>query len=132
VYLALIAISLYISFIDLNSHKISNKSILLAFIFFILLTLFQSAPIYPATALLTLLSSPLILRFKIGAGDIKLFAVLSLFFLPISFDSLFEFISVFSIIAALLIVITLFKERTLQSSIALAPAICGAFIWCAS
>ena len=73
-----------------------------------------------------------ILRLKIGGGDIKLFAVLSLFFLPISLDSLFEFVSVFSIIAALLIVFTLLKERTLQSSIALAPAICGAFIWCAS
>ena len=131
-YLALITFSIYISFIDLNSHKISNKSIFLAFISFSLLTLLQSARVYPATALFTLLSAPFILRFKIGAGDIKLFAVLSLFFLPISLDALFEFVSVFSIIAALLIVFTLLKERTLQSSIALAPAICGAFIWCAS
>jgi hypothetical protein len=42
------------------------------------------------------------------------------------------FISAFSAIAALLLVISIIKQRSLQSSIALAPAICGAFIWCAS
>ena len=131
-YLALIVFSIYISFIDFKSHRIPNRAILLALICFISLTILQNGAFYPQSAFLALLFSPLALKLRIGAGDIKLFAALKLFFLPFTFDSIFEFISVFSIIAALLIVITLFKERTLQSSIALAPAICGAFIWCAS
>ena len=131
-YLALILFSIYISYFDFKSHKIPNKAILIALIFFASHTLLESGRIYPQSALLTLLSSPLFLKFKIGAGDIKLFAALSTFFLPFSFEMAVAFISAFSAIAALLLVISIIKQRSLQSSIALAPAICGAFIWCAS
>ena len=130
-YLTLISFSIYISYIDLKSHRIPNKIILFALIIFSLLTLLLSGSFYPENAILTLVISPLFLKFKIGAGDIKLFAILSAFFLPLSFATAAEFISVFSIIAALLILISIIKQRTLYSNIALAPAICGAFIWCA-
>ena len=131
-YLALIFFSIYISYIDFKSHKIQNKAVLLALIFFASLTLLEGGSFYPQSAFLALLTSPLSLKVKIGAGDIKLFATLSAFFLPFSFDAVVEFTTVFSAIAAFCMVITILKQRSLQSSIALAPAICGAFIWCAS
>ena len=101
-------------------------------IFFASLTLLEGGSFYPQSAFLALLTSPLSLKVKIGAGDIKLFATLSAFFLPFSFDAVVEFTTVFSAIAALFTLLTILKQRSLQSSIALAPAICGAFIWCAS
>ena len=131
-YLALIFFSIYISYIDLKIHKIQNKAVLLALIFFASLTLLEGGSFYPQSAFLALLTSPLSLKVKIGAGDIKLFATLSAFFLPFSFDAVVEFTTVFSAIAALFTLLTILKQRSLQSSIALAPAICGAFIWCAS
>ena len=131
-YLSLIVFSIYISYVDLKIHKIRNRTILLAVIYFASLTLLEDGMFYPQSALLALLCSPLALKFKIGAGDIKLFATLSAFFLPLSFNTAVQFLSAFSAIAALLVVITIIRARSLQSSIALAPAICGAFIWCAS
>jgi Flp pilus assembly protein protease CpaA len=113
-------------------HKIRNRAILLALILFASFALLENEIFYPQNALLVLLCTPLALKLKIGAGDIKLFATLSAFFLPLSVNTTVQFVSAFSAIAALLVVITIIKARTLQSSIALAPAICGAFIWCAS
>jgi Flp pilus assembly protein protease CpaA len=132
VYFSLIVFSIYFSYIDLKIHKIRNRTILIALICFASLTLFESGAFYPQSSLFVLLCSPLALKFKIGAGDVKLFATLSAFFLPFSLNATVQFLSAFSAIAALLMVITIIKARTLQSSIALAPAICGAFIWCAS
>ena len=131
-YIALLFFSIYISYIDLKIHRIQNKAVLLALIFFASLTLLEGGSFYPQSAFLALLTSPLSLKVKIGAGDIKLFATLSAFFLPFSFDAVVEFTTVFSAIAALFTLLTILKQRSLQSSIALAPAICGAFIWCAS
>jgi Flp pilus assembly protein protease CpaA len=132
VYFSLVVFSIYFSYVDLKSHKIPNRAILLALICFSILTLLENEIFYPQSALLALLCSPLALKFKIGAGDVKLFATLSAFFLPLSLNTTVQFFSTFSAIAALLMVITIIKARTLQSSIALAPAICGAVIWCAS
>ena len=131
-YIALLFFSIYISYIDLKIHKIQNKAVLLALIFFASLTLLEGGSFYPQSAFLALLSSPLSLKLNLGAGDIKLFATLSAFFLPFSFNAVVEFTTVFSAIAALFTLLTILKQRSLQSSIALAPAICGAFIWCAS
>ena len=131
-YLSLVVFSIYFSYVDLMCHKIRNRAILLALIFFLSFALLENEIFYPQNVLLVLLCTPLALKFKIGAGDIKLFATLSAFFLPLSVNTTVQFVSAFSAIAALLVVITIIKARTLQSSIALAPAICGAFIWCAS
>ena len=131
-YFSLIAFSIYFSYVDIKSRKIRNRAILLALICFAFLTLLEDGAFYPESALLTLLCAPLALKFKIGAGDIKLFATLSAFFLPFSFHTTVQFLSVFSAIATLLVLVTILKKRTLRASIALAPAICGAFIWCAS
>jgi Flp pilus assembly protein protease CpaA len=132
VHLALIGFSIYISCIDLKSHKIGNQTLLFALSTLSTLSIIQSQVIHLRIALIILLVSPILLKLSVGAGDIKLFMVLAIFFAPSSLKMVQEFTYVFCAIAALVTVICALKERSIQGNIALAPAICGAFIWCAS
>ncbi|MSW53450.1 MAG: hypothetical protein F2819_00005 [Actinobacteria bacterium] len=131
-YLTLIVFSLYFSYIDFIEHKIRNKSLLISFLCFLVISLIQGDALHPTSALVTIALSPILLRFRVGAGDIKLFAVFATFFLPSSLDVALDCIYVFSAIATLFTITTAVLQRSLQSNIALAPAICGAYIWCAS
>lgn len=131
-YLALIGFSLYISYIDLKSHRIPNKSLLCALLLFLSIVVAQGAPVYLKSAVISLLISLPLTKLRVGAGDFKLLILMAFFFLPPNLVILIRFLSAFSAIAASLIFVTLFKEKSLQSSIALAPAICGAVIWSAS
>ena len=131
-HLALISFSIYISYIDLKSHRIPNKSLFCALLFFLSLALIQGAPVYPESAFVSILISPVLIKLRVGAGDIKLLILFSFFFLPPALEISIRFLTALSVIATFLIFFTLFKEKTLRSSIALAPAICGAVIWSAS
>ena len=131
-YLALIGFSLYISYIDLKSHRIPNKILLCALLLFLSISVAQGAPVYLKSAVISILISLPLVKFRVGVGDIKLLILTAFFFLPPNLAILIRFLSAFSAIAASLIFFTLFKEKSLQSSIALAPAICGAVIWSAS
>ena len=131
-YLALIGFSVYISYIDLKSHKIRNKTLLCALSTLSALSIGQGQIFHLRIALVILLISPIFLKLGVGAGDIKLSALFAVFFAPTSLRMALDFTFVFSAIAAFLTLISAFKERSIHSSIALAPAICGAFIWCAS
>ena len=131
-YLALIGFSLYISYIDLKSHRIPNKSLLCALLLFLSIAIVQGAPVYLKSAVISLLISLPLIKLRVVAGDFKLLILMAFFFLPPNLVISIRFLSAFSAIAASLIFVTLFKEKSLQSSIALAPAICGAVIWSAS
>ena len=131
-YLALIGFSLYISYIDLKSHRIPNKSLLCALLLFLSIAIVQGAPVYLKSAVISLLISLPLIKLRVGAGDFKLLILMAFFFLPPNLVILIRVLSAFSAIATSLIFVTLFKEKSLQSSIALAPAICGAVIWSAS
>jgi Flp pilus assembly protein protease CpaA len=116
----------------LKSHKIGNQTLLFALSTLSTLSIIQSQVIHLRIALIILLVSPILLKLSVGAGDIKLFMVLAIFFAPSSLKMVQEFTYVFCAIAALVTVICALKKRSIQGNIALAPAICGAFIWCAS
>ena len=128
---ALILISIYISFEDVRHHRISNRVLAISFLFLLSLSLVTQRSMNPITALAVLILAPLILRAGIGAGDIKLLAVLAFFFIPFSWDMASEFLLSFTLISATLLVIALVRRHSFAGSIALAPAICGAVIWCA-
>jgi hypothetical protein len=51
--------------------------------------------------------------------------------LPSTLLSLTQFAIAFAAISSALVIWSIVKEKSLKSSIALAPAICGAVIWCA-
>ena len=128
---ALILISIYISFEDVRHHRISNRVLAISFLFLLSLSLVTQRSMNPITALAVLILAPLILRAGIGAGDIKLLAVLAFFFMQLSWNMASDFLLSFALIAAILLVIALVRRGSFSGSIALAPAICGAVIWCA-
>ena len=130
-FVALILFSLYISFVDIRYHRISNRVLWITFLSLILLSVATHTDVYPLTGLSVLLLTPLILWARIGAGDIKLLIVLSFFYIPITWDMASDFLLSFTLIATALLIIQLIRFHSFAGSIALAPAICGAVIWCA-
>jgi Flp pilus assembly protein protease CpaA len=127
----LVAFSIYISWVDIKTHRISNSSLLFGAVAFTLLIFVEESSLFWVSALLTLVITPLALKAKVGAGDIKLTAMLSLFFLPSNLSTLQHFLFAFLIISCALLILNIAKGKSSKSSIALAPAICGAVIWCA-
>jgi len=129
--IALVLISLYISFQDVLHHRISNRVLFLSLIFLLSLSVLTQRDLHPISGLCVLLLAPLILRAGIGAGDIKLLSLLAVFFIPLSWEIASEFLLSFTLISAILLLIALVRRQSFSGSIALAPAICGAVIWCA-
>jgi len=130
-FVTLILLSIYISFVDICRHRISNRVLLIAFLSLLLLSAITQAGVHPVTGLSILFFAPLILRAGIGAGDVKLLAVLAFFFIPLTWHMASDFLLSFTVISAALLVIALVRSHSFAGSIALAPAIFGAVIWCA-
>jgi Flp pilus assembly protein protease CpaA len=130
-FVTLILLSIYISSVDICRHRISNRVLSIAFLSLLLLSAITQAGIHPVTGLSILFFAPLILRAGIGAGDVKLLAVLAFFFIPLTWHMASDFLLSFTVISAALLVIALVRSHSFAGSIALAPAICGAVIWCA-
>jgi Flp pilus assembly protein protease CpaA len=130
-FVALVLISLYISLQDALNHRISNRVLFISLIFLLSLSVVTQRDLHPLSGLSVLLIAPLILRAGIGAGDIKLLSVLAVFFIPLSWEIASDFFLSFTLISAVLLLIALVRTHSLAGSIALAPAICGAVIWCA-
>ena len=130
-YAALILISLYISFRDIRHHRISNRVLLISLGSLLVISFIFHTDLHPLSALSVLLLTPLTLRAGIGAGDIKLLTVLAFFFIPLTWDMAADFIFSFTLITAVLLAIALVRSHSFAGSITLAPAICGAVIWCA-
>jgi len=129
--IALIGFSIYISIGDIKSRRISNRSLIFAAFLFATIAICQGASLNPLSTVVIVAISPILLKFKVGAGDLKLLMLYGYFFLPCTLLKWSQFLSAFTVVSAVLISLTALKERTLQTSIALAPAICGAVIWCA-
>lgn len=131
VFTALIVFSSFLSYKDLRTHRISNRSLLLGLAGFATLSVIVGSSIYPKSLLASLIAAPILLKVKLGAGDVKLLFLLATFFLPSTLVVLLKFSTALSVISTLLILIHLLGGRSLRSNIAFAPAICGAVIWCA-
>lgn len=130
-FVALVLISLYISVQDALNHRISNRVLFISLIFLLSLSVVTQRDLHPISGLSVLFIAPLILRAGIGAGDIKLLSILAVFFIPLSWEIASDFLLSFTLISGILLLIELVGTHSLAGSIALAPAICGAVIWCA-
>ena len=128
---SLVLFSVYISAVDLRHHRITNRTILACAAVFSALSAISGEQINPFSFLTVLAFIPLLLRLGIGAGDIKLLIVLSLFFVPFSWLALSSFMQAFTLLSALSLAYYLVRSRSFAGSVALAPALCGAVIWCA-
>lgn len=130
-YAFLLISSLYISIVDLNNHKIKNQTLIFTAAVFITITFLGEGQIYFASSLAICLLGFIAMCFGLGAGDVKLAALLALFFLPLEVSRWSDFIEGFILGGVLLLIGHLISRRSLADPIALAPAICAAFIWCA-
>ena len=116
-----VAVLLYISWRDLRSHRISNRSLILL-AFSLLLRFDFSFHFFEFLGILTLLTLSA-LRLSLGGGDIKLVAVLVLFGQLVF--SMSQYLVISALIGFFQIVHHFIRSRTLKGEIALAPTICG-------
>ena len=130
-YAFLLISSLYISIVDITTHKIRNQTLIFTAAVFITTTFLGEGQIHFASSFSIFLLGFMAMRFGLGAGDVKLAALLALFFLPLEVSRLSDFIEGFILGGVLLLIGHLISRRSLADPIALAPAICAAFIWCA-
>lgn len=130
-YFSLLAASLYISIVDISIHKIRNRTLILVAVVFSVIALVDHGQIYPISALFLFLLGLIAMAFGLGAGDVKLAALFALFFLPLEVSRWGALVQGFIAGSSLLLIFHLLRSRTMADPIALAPAICAAFIWCA-
>lgn len=130
-YLALIIFSTWFSYVDLRYHRITNRALATLSVVLSCLFLFERSDLHMYSAVLVFLFSIFCYRFGLGAGDVKLAFLLSFFFLPNTHSAFSDALRGFLVISSLSILVHLIFGRKLADSIALAPAICAAFIWCA-
>lgn len=130
-YALLLISSLYISIVDITSHKIKNQTLIATTAMFIATTLLGEGQIHLASSIAILSIGFIAMCFGLGAGDVKLAALLALFFLPLEISRWSDFIEGFILGGVLLLIGHLISRRSFADPIALAPAICAAFIWCA-
>lgn len=129
--ITLIAFSIWFSYFDLRYHRITNRTLGILIVALSVSSLVENSELHIVSSVLVSLLSIIGYKFGLGAGDVKLATVLSLYFLPASQAAFSEAITGFLAISSLSIFLHLIFGRKLTDSIALAPAICGAFIWCA-
>ena len=123
--------SVYISVIDLASHKIRNLTLIVVGICFSAITIIVSGQFYLLSALAAFLLGSLAMSCGLGAGDVKLATLLALFFLPLEISKWSDLCNGFIVVGAVHLISHLISRKSLADPIALAPAICAAFIWCA-
>jgi Flp pilus assembly protein protease CpaA len=131
VFVLLLLSSIYISIVDIKTHKVRNQTLILVVAVFAVTTFFGQGPVHLASSIIIFLLGLIAMCFGLGAGDVKLAALLALFFLPLEMSRWSDFIQGFFLAGALHLIGHLVSRRSLADPIALAPAICAAFIWCA-
>ena len=129
--LTLCLLSTYISLFDWKFHRISNNCLLISFVVLTAVGRITDSELHIVGSMIVLLICLVGYKFGVGAGDVKLIVLLSTFFLPNTSAGLVDLVGGFAVASLILISLHRLKGRSLGDPIALAPAICAAFIWCA-
>lgn len=130
-YALLVISSLYISVVDIAIHKIRNRTLAIIGTGFAAITLVGNGEIYLVSALAIFSIGLLAIFFGLGAGDVKLATLFALFFLPLEISKWSDLCNGLIVAGAALMISHLISRKSLADPIALAPALCAAFIWCA-
>lgn len=130
-YALLVISSLYISVVDIAIHKIRNRTLAIIGTGFVVITLLGNGEIYLVSALAIFSIGLLAIFCGLGAGDVKLATLFALFFLPLEISKWSDLCNGLIVAGAVLLISHLFSRKSLADPIALAPALCAAFIWCA-
>ena len=128
----LLFFSILLSFNDLKSHRISNRSLIIFFVLLILNTLtsqklvsgFVSGFLFLAFfTLIHLVGRALPINLSIGFGDVKLLAVIAFGYIDAGIQSLETFFLSLWCAVLLQICLNYLHKRTLPSSMPMAPSI---------
>ena len=130
-FLSLVLASIFLSLYDLKYHRISNKVLCALLVIFLSFSHLEKSQLHIVNALILFSFLLIAYHFGLGAGDVKLILLLSIFFLPTTYSGANRLISGFVVVSALLIAVNRIRGRLLSDSMAMAPAICAAYIWCA-
>jgi Flp pilus assembly protein protease CpaA len=115
---------IFIAIFDLMWHRIPNISLL---ILLIATLVTGSVTVLPLYAMIALFFSLLAYRHcGLGAGDVKLLIIITLFMTPHNQIAYFWFY--FSLICVSLLTLHFAVTRSIKGNIALAPALCGAVL----
>ena len=123
--------SIFLSLYDLKYHRISNKALCALLLIFLTFSHLEKSQLHIVNALILFSFLLIAYHFGLGAGDVKLILLLSIFFLPTTHLGANRLISGFVVFSALSIAVNRIRGRLLSDSMAMAPAICAAYIWCA-
>ncbi|CAB4867185.1 unannotated protein [freshwater metagenome] len=131
--LALVLASVYFSIVDIRSHRIPNRPLLLFLIFLSILAVATNSNLNWMSAAISLPVGLLLsIVAGLGFGDVKLLMILTLFFLPSNLTSASRFLAGVAISALVLMVATLLKGGNYRDSMAFAPSLFAGAILCAS
>lgn len=130
-YALLIISSVYISIVDIAIHKIRNRTLIFIGVGFFVITLFVNGEVYLVSALAIFSLGLLAITCGLGAGDVKLATLYAFFFLPLEVSKWRDLCNGLTVAGALLLICHLISRKSIADPIALAPALCAAFIWCA-
>lgn len=124
---------IYFTAVDLRSHRIPNKALLVFSLGLLFFAKAQSLQIHFTFALITLIVGTLLSIFAgLGFGDVKLLTILSLFVVAPTRLDLVQFLFGLTIASAIALVFTAVRAGKFQGSIPMAPSIFAGAILCAS
>jgi leader peptidase (prepilin peptidase)/N-methyltransferase len=130
-----IPFAILISIIDIRTHRIPNKILLLAFSSLLLYGLYQGRGLSVANLVTCgwffAVGLSLSLLGDMGAGDVKLLTIIGLFIVPPTGPGVSGFFAGFLGSITIHILIYLLRHRTLQGSFPLAPSLLLGAIWSA-
>ena len=124
---------LYFSFVDLKSHRIPNRSLLILSVILLSIEIFTGQGIHFKSAAIALtVGTALSIFAGVGFGDVKLIFVLTLFVITPTQTGVELFLVGIAITSVVSLAVTLFRGGKSADPVALAPSIFMGAILCAS
>ncbi len=125
-----------IAVIDLRTHRIPNRLLLLCGLVCVPYRFYISnneiSEIAQSATIIVLISLVLSLGAGVGAGDVKLMALLGIIMIPPSGLGASRFLQGFIFVLTIHFALYLVRNRTIKGSLPLGPSIVIAAIWSAS
>ncbi len=131
--LALWISGLYFAFVDVRTHRIPNRSLLVLILILLAFAIRAGKDLFFVSALIALLLGTALSVFAgLGFGDVKLLTILSFFVIAPTRQDFLLFLSGVAIASALALIVALLRGGKSSDSIAMAPSIFAGAILCAS
>ena len=124
---------IYFTIVDLRSHRIPNKALLVFSLSLLVIAIVENLQIHFTSGLIALVVGTLLSIFAgLGFGDVKLLTILSLFVVAPTRLDLAQFLFGLTIASTLALIFAALRAGKFRGSIPMAPSIFAGAILCAS